>query len=173
MAERSSYLDTFRQHTYTPNSFYGVMDLLRGSLLDDIDVNIITTAPDHSASDINAALDDDITLTYEWELEVELVDSNGRRYDGYTGPLAINLDATVASTNEVAVFEDGSADTEIQMVNGYGTIGVIYGKTAVGDQWADADDVVFIVGDVLATGDDDAFFGVDVTTDTVTDTIQV
>jgi len=108
---------------------------------------------------------------------VALVDGAGHVLDGFDGNLAINLVATVASTHGVATFEDGSltapsADTEITLINGRGSIEVIYGTDGTaGDQWAAADKVVITVGDVLANNDQDAILGADVDEDTITDTL--
>ncbi len=175
MAERSATFDTFKQHTYVPNKVYSVLNLARAAILDDLAAEIQTAAPGHSAAAINEAIES--TGEFRWTLEVALVDGAGHVLDGFDGDLAINLVATVASGHGVATFEDGdlahpSADTEISLVNGRGSIDVIYGTDGTaGDQWAAADKVVIIVGDVLAGTDQDAILGADVDEDTVTDTL--
>lgn len=175
MAERSSTFDTFKQHTYVPNKLYSVLNLARAAILDDLAAEIQTAAPAHSAAAINEAIES--TGEFRWTLEVALVDGAGHVLDGFDGNLAINLAATVNSGHGVATFEDGtlaapSADTEISLVNGRGSIDIIYGTDGTdGDQWAAADKVVIIVGDVLAGNDQDAILGADVDEDTVTDTL--
>jgi len=175
MAERSATFDTFKQHTYVPNKLYSVLNLARAAILDVLAAEIQTAAPGHSAAAINEAIES--TGEFRWTLEVALVDGAGHVLDGFDGDLAINLVATVASIHGVATFEDGdlahpSADTEISLVNGRGSIDVIYGTDGTaGDQWAAADTVVFIVGDVLAGTDQDAILGSDVDEDTITDTL--
>ncbi len=173
MAERSATFDTFKQHTYVPNKLYSVLNLARAAILDDLAAEIQTAAPAHSAAAINDAIEKQ--GEFRWTLEVALVDGAGHVLDGFDGNLAINLAATVASGHGVATFEDGdlahpSADTEISLVNGRGSIDVIYGTDGTdGDQWAAADKVVIIVGDVLAGNDQDTILGADVDEDTVTD----
>jgi hypothetical protein len=175
MAERSATFDTFKQHTYVPNKLYSVLNLARAAILDDLAAEILTAAPAHSAAAINEAIEKQ--GEFRWTLEVALVDGAGHVLDGFDGDLAINLAATVASNHGVATFGDGdlahpSADTEISLVNGRGSIEVIYGTDGTaGDQWAAADTVVFTVGDVLAGGDQDAILGADVEEDTITDTL--
>jgi len=175
MAERSATFDTFKQHTYVPNKLYSVLNLARAAILDDLAAEIQTAAPGHSAEAINEAIA--AAGEFRWTLEVALVDGAGHVLDGFDGNLALNLVATVASTHGVATFEDGtiaapSADTEISLVNGRGSIGVIYGTDGTaGDQWAAADTVAIIVGDVLAGTDQDEILGADVAEDTITDTL--
>lgn len=175
MAERSATFDTFKQHTYVPNKLYSVLNLARAAILDDLAAEIQTAAPAHSAEVINKVIDDD--GEFRWTLEVALVDGAGNVLDGFDGNLAINLVATVNSGHGVATFGDGtlaapSADTEISLVNGRGSIEVIYGTDGTaGDQWATGDKVVITVGDVLAGGDQDAILGANVGEDTVTDTL--
>ena len=175
MAERSATFDTFKQHTYVPNKLYSVLNLARAAILDDLAAEIQTAAPAHSAAAINEAIE--TAGEFRWTLEVALVDGAGHVLDGFDGDLAINLVATVNSGHGVATFEDGSltapsADTEITLINGRGSIEVIYGTDGTaGDQWTAADKVVFIVGDVLAGTDQDEILGADVAEDTITDTI--
>jgi len=175
MAERSATFDTFKQHTYVPNKLYSVLNLARAAILDDLAAKILTAAPAHSAAAINKAIES--TGEFRWTLEVALVDGAGHVLDGFDGNLAINLVATVDSTHGVATFEDGSltapsTDTEITLINGRGSIDIIYGTDGTdGDQWAVADEVVIIVGDVLDGNDQDAILGADVDEDTVTDTL--
>ena len=175
MAERSATFDTFKQHTYVPNKLYSVLNLARAAILDDLAASIITAAPGHSAAAINEAIEKQ--GEFRWTLEVALVDGAGHVLDGFDGNLAINLVATVASNHGVATFEDGSLttpsdDTEITLINGRGSIDIIYGTDGTtGDQWAAADKVVITVGDVLAGGDQDAILGADVDEDTITDTL--
>lgn len=175
MAERSATFDTFKQHTYVPNKLYSVLNLARAAILDDLAAEIQTAAPGHSAETINEAIES--AGEFRWTLEVALVDGAGHVLDGFDGDLAINLVATVASGHGVATFGDGdlahpSADTEITIVNGRGSIDIIYGTDGTaGDQWAAADTVAIIVGDVLAGNDQDAILGADVDEDTVTDTL--
>lgn len=175
MAERSATFDTFKQHTYVPNKLYSVLNLARAAILDDLAAETQTAAPGHSAAAINEAIES--AGEFRWTLEVALVDGAGHVLDGFDGDLAINLAATVASGHGVATFGDGdlahpSADTEISLVNGRGSIDIIYGTDGTdGDQWAAADKVVIIVGDVLAGNDQDAILGADVDEDTVTDTL--
>jgi len=175
MAERSATFDTFKQHTYVPNKLYSVLNLARAAILDDLAAEIQTAAPGHSAAAINEAIA--TAGEFRWTLEVALVDGAGHVLDGFDGNLAINLAATVTSGHGVATFGDGdlahpSADTEISLVNGRGSIDIIYGTDGTdGDQWAAADTVVIIVGDVLAGTDQDAILGADVDEDTVTDTL--
>jgi hypothetical protein len=175
MAERSATFDTFKQHTYVPNKLYSVLNLARAAILDDLAAEIQTAAPGHSAAAINDAIEKQ--GEFRWTLEVALVDGAGHVLDGFDGDLAINLVATVASNHGVATFEDGSLttpsdDTEITLINGRGSIEVIYGTDGTaGDQWATGDTVVFIVGDVLAGNDQDAILGAAVDEDTITDTL--
>jgi len=175
MAERSATFDTFKQHTYVPNKLYSVLNLARAAILNDLAAAIMTAAPAHSAAAINEAIEKQ--GEFRWTLEVALVDGTGHILDGFDGKLAINLVATVASTHGVATFEDGSltapsADTEITLINGRGSIEVIYGTDGTaGDQWATGDKVVFIVGDVLAGTDQDEILGADVAEGTITDTL--
>jgi len=175
MAERSATFDTFKQHTYVPNKLYSVLNLARAAILNDLAAAIMTAAPAHSAAAINEAIEKQ--GEFRWTLEVALVDGTGHILDGFDGKLAINLVATVASTHGVATFEDGSltapsADTEITLINGRGSIEVIYGTDGTaGDQWAAADTVAIIVGDVLAGNDQDAILGAAVDEDTITDTL--
>ena len=175
MAERSATFDTFKQHTYVPNKLYSVLNLARAAILDDLAASIITAAPGHSAAAINEAIEKQ--GEFRWTLEVALVDGAGHVLDGFDGNLAINLVATVASNHGVATFEDGSLttprdDTEITLINGRGSIEVIYGTDGTaGDQWAAGDKVVITVGDVLANNDQDAILGADVDEDTITDTL--
>lgn len=175
MAERSATFDTFKQHTYVPNKLYSVLNLARAAILDDLAAEILTAAPAHSAAAINEAIEKQ--GEFRWTLEVALVDGAGLVLDGFDGDLAINLAATVASTHGVATFGDGSltalsADTEITLINGRGSIEVIYGTDGTaGDQWAAGDKVVITVGDVLAGTDQDAILGADVGEDTITDTL--
>ena len=175
MAERSATFDTFKQHTYVPNKLYSVLNLARAAILDDLAASIITAAPGHSAAAINEAIEKQ--GEFRWTLEVALVDGAGHVLDGFDGDLAINLAATVASGHGVATFGDGdlahpSADTEISLVNGRGSIDIIYGTDGTdGDPWAAADKVVITVGDVLAGNDQDAILGADVDEDTITDTL--
>ena len=175
MAERSATFDTFKQHSYIPNKVYSVLNLARAAILNDLAAAIMTAAPGHSAEVINKVIDDD--GEFRWTLEVALVDRTGHILDGFDGNLAINLAATVATNHGVATFEDGSltapsADTEITLINGRGSIEVIYGTDGTaGDQWAAADKVVITVGDVLDGGDQDAILGAAVDEDTITDTL--
>ena len=175
MAERSATFDTFKQHTYVPNKLYSVLNLARAAILNDLAAKIQTAAPAHSAAAINDAIEKQ--GEFRWTLEVALVDGAGHVLDGFDGDLAINLAATVASGHGVATFGDGdlahpSADTEISLVNGRGSIDIIYGTGGTaGDQWAAADKVVITVGDVLAGGDQDAILGAAVDEDTITDTL--
>ena len=175
MAERSATFDTFKQHTYVPNKLYSVLNLARAAILGDLAAEIQTAAPGHSAAAINEAIK--TAGEFRWTLEVALVDGAGHVLDGFDGDLAINLAATVASNRGVATFGDGdlahpSADTEITLINGRGSIEVIYGTDGTaGDQWATGDKVVFIVGDVLAGDDQDAILGATVDEDTITDTL--
>ncbi len=175
MAERSATFDTFKQHTYVPNKLYSVLNLARAAILNDLAAAILTAAPAHSAAAINDAIEK--RGEFRWTLEVALVDGAGHVLDGFDGNLAINLVATVASTHGVATFGDGdlahpSADTEITLINGRGSIEVIYGTDGTaGDQWATGDKVVFIVGDVLAGTAQDAILGATVDEDTITDTL--
>jgi len=175
MAERSATFDTFKQHTYVPNKLYSVLNLARAAILNDLAAAIMTAAPAHSAAAINEAIEKQ--GEFRWTLEVALVDGAGNVLDGFDGNLAINLVATVASTHGVATFGDGtlvapSADTEITLINGRGSIEVIYGTDGTaGDQWATGDKVVFIVGDVLAGTAQDAILGSAVVEGTITDTL--
>jgi len=175
MAERSRTFDYFKQHTYVPNKLYSVLNLARAAILDDLAVEIQTAAPAHSAGAINKTIA--AAGEFRWTLEVALVDGAGHVLDGFDGDLAINLVATVNSGHGVATFEDGSlttpsADTEITLINGRGSIEVIYGTDGTdGDQWAAADTVAIIVGDVLAGNDQDAILGAAVDEDTITDTL--
>jgi len=175
MTERSRTFDTFKQHTYVPNKLYSVLNLARAAILDDLAAEIQTAAPAHSAAAINDAIKKQ--GEFRWTLEVALVDGAGHILDGFDGDLAINLVATVASNHGVATFGDGtlaapSADTEITLINGRGSIEVIYGTDGTaGDQWAAADTVAIIVGDVLAGNDQDAILGAAVDEDTITDTL--
>ena len=175
MAERSATFDTFKQHTYVPNKLYSVLNLARAAILNDLAAEIQTAAPAHSAAAINEAIES--TGEFRWTLEVALVDGAGNVLDGFDGDLAINLAATVTSGHGVATFGDGtlaapSADTEITLINGRGSIEVIYGTDGTaGDQWAAGDTVVFIVGDVLAGTDQDTILGAAVDVDTITDTL--
>jgi len=175
MAERSATFDTFKQHTYVPNKLYSVLNLARAAILNDLTAEIQTGAPGHSAGAINKTIA--AAGEFRWTLEVALVDGAGHILDGFDGDLAINLVATVASNHGVATFGDGtlaapSADTEITLINGRGSIEVIYGTDGTaGDQWATGDKVVFIVGNVLAGTNQDEILGADVAEDTITDTI--
>ncbi len=175
MAERSATFDTFKQHTYVPNKLYSVLNLVRAAILDDLAAKIQTAAPAHSAAAINEAIEKQ--GEFRWTLEVALVDGAGNVLDGFDGDLAINLTATVTSGHGVATFEDGtlaaaSTDTEISLVNGRGSIDVIYGTDGTaGDLWAAGDTVVITVGDVLANNDQDTILGADVDEDTITDTL--
>ena len=174
MAERSATFDTFKQHTYVPNKLYSVLNLARAAILDDLAAEIQTAAPAHSAAAINEAIEKQ--GEFRWTLEVALVDGAGNVLDGFDGDLAINLAATVASGHGVATFGDGTLatepDTEITLINGRGSIEVIYGTDGTaGDQWAAADKVVITVGDVLAGDDQDAILGAAVDEDTITDTL--
>ena len=175
MAARSSTFDTFKQHTYVPNKLYSVLNLARVAILNALAAKIQTAAPGHSAAAINEAIK--TAGEFRWTLEVALVDGAGHVLDGFDGNLAINLAATVASNHGVATFGDGdlahpSADTEISLVNGRGSIDIIYGTDGIaGDQWAAADTVAIIVGDVLAGNAQDAILGANVVKDTVTDTL--
>lgn len=175
MAERSATFDTFKQHTYVPNKLYSVLNLARAAILDDLAAEILTAAPAHSAAAINDAIEK--RGEFRWTLEVALVDGAGHVLDGFDGNLAINLAATVATNHGVATFGDGtltapSADTEITLINGRGSIDVIYGTDGTaGDQWVAGDKVVITVGDVLAGGDQDAILGAAVDEDTITDTL--
>ena len=175
MAERSATFDTFKQHTYVPNKLYSVLNLARAAILNDLAAKIQTAAPAHSAAAINDAIEK--RGEFRWTLEVALVDGAGHVLDGFDGDLAINLVATVDTGHGVATFGDGtlaapSADTEITLINGRGSIDVIYGTDGTaGDQWAAADTVAIIVGDVLAGNDQDVILGANVDEDTVTDTL--
>jgi uncharacterized protein GlcG (DUF336 family) len=175
MAERSVTFDTFKQHTYVPNKLYSVLNLARAAILADLAAKILTAAPAHSAAAINEAIE--TAGEFRWTLEVALVDGAGHVLDGFDGDLAINLAATVASGHGVATFGDGdlahpSADTEITLINGRGSIEVIYGTDGTdGDQWTAADKVVIIVGDVLVGTDQDKILGSAVVKDTITDTL--
>jgi len=175
MAERSKTFDYFKQHTYVPNKLYSVLNLARAAILNDLTAEIQTAAPGHSAEVINKAIT--AAGEFRWTLEVALVDGAGHILDGFDGKLAINLVATVASNHGVATFGDGtlaapSADTEITLINGRGSIDVIYGTDGTaGDQWVAADKVVFTVGDVLAGNAQDAILGANVDEDTITDTL--
>ena len=175
MAERSATFDTFKQHTYVPNKLYSVLNLARAAILKDLAAKIQTAAPAHSAAAINDAIEK--RGEFRWTLEVALVDGAGHVLDGFDGNLAINLAATVATNHGVATFGDGtltapSADTEITLINGRGSIEVIYGTDGTaGDQWAAADKVVITVGDVLAGTAQDAILGAAVDEDTITDTL--
>ncbi len=175
MAERSATFDTFKQHTYVPNKLYSVLNLVRAAILGGLAAEIQTAAPAHSAAAINEAIEKQ--GEFRWTLEVALVDGAGHVLDGFDGNLAINLVATVASPHSVATFGDGtlaapSVDTEITLINGRGSIEVIYGTDGTaGGQWAAADEVVITVGDVLGGGDQDAILGADVDEDTITDTL--
>lgn len=175
MAERSATFDTFKQHTYVPNKLYSVLNLARAAILNDLAAEIQTAAPAHSAAAINEAIEKQ--GEFRWTLEVALVDGAGHVLDGFDGDLAINLAATVATNHGVATFGDGtltapSADTEISLVNGRGSIDIIYGTDGTaGDQWATGDKIVITVGDVLAGNDQDAILGAAVGEDTVTDTL--
>jgi len=173
MAERSATFDTFKQHTYVPNKVYSVLNLARAAILDDLAASILTVAPGHSAEIINTAIEK--AGKFQWTLDVALVDGAGDIIDGFDGNLAINLVATVASNHGVATFGNGtltlpSDDTEITLINGRGSIEVIYGTDGTaGDQWAAGDKVVFIVGDVLDDDDQDAILGAVVAEATITD----
>ena len=175
MAERSATFDTFKQHTYVPNKLYSVLNLARAAILKDLAAKIQTAAPAHSAAAINDAIEK--RGEFRWTLEVALVDGAGHVLDGFDGNLAINLVATVATNHGVATFGDGtltapSADTEITLINGRGSIDIIYGTDGTaGDQWAAADKVVITVGDVLAGTAQDAILGAAVDEDTITDTL--
>jgi hypothetical protein len=175
MTERSRTFDYFKQHTYVPNKLYSVLNLARAAILNDLTAEIQTAAPAHSAAAINEAIE--TAGEFRWTLEVALVDGAGHVLDGFDGDLAINLVATVNSGHGVATFEDGSltapsADTEITLINGRGSIEVIYGTDGTdGDQWTAADKVVIIVGDVLTGNDQDAILGADVDEGTITDTL--
>ena len=175
MAERSATFDTFKQHTYVPNKLYSVLNLARAAILKDLAAKIQTAAPAHSAAAINDAIEK--RGEFRWTLEVALVDGAGHVLDGFDGNLAINLVATVATNHGVATFGDGtltapSADTEITLINGRGSIDIIYGTDGTaGDQWAAADTVVITVGDVLAGTAQDAILGAAVDEDTITDTL--
>lgn len=175
MAERSATFDTFKQHTYVPNKLYSVLNLARAAILKDLAAEIQTAAPAHSAAAINDAIEK--RGEFRWTLEVALVDGAGHVLDGFDGNLAINLAATVATNHGVATFGDGtltapSADTEITLINGRGSIDIIYGTDGTaGDQWAAADKVVITVGDVLAGTAQDAILGAAVDEDTITDTL--
>ena len=175
MAERSATFDTFKQHTYVPNKLYSVLNLARAAILNDLAAKIQTAAPAHSAAAINEAIEK--RGEFRWTLEVALVDGAGHVLDGFDGDLAINLVATVATNHGVATFGDGtltapSADTEITLINGRGSIDIIYGTDGTaGNQWAAADKVVITVGDVLANNDQDAILGATVDEDTITDTL--
>jgi len=175
MAERSATFDTFKQHTYVPNKLYSVLNLARAAILDDLAAKILTAAPAHSAAAINEAIEKQ--GEFRWTLEVALVDGTGHILDGFDGKLAINLAVTDASGHAVATFGDGtltapSADTEITLINGRGSIEVIYGTDGTGgDRWAAADEVKIIVGDVLDGDDQDKILGSAVVKDTIIDTL--
>ena len=175
MAERSATFDTFKQHTYVPNKLYSVLNLARAAILDDLAAKILTAAPAHSAAAINKAIEKQ--GEFRWTLEVALVDGAGHVLDGFDGNLAINLAATVTSGHGVATFGDGdladpSADTEITLINGRGSIEVIYGTDGTdGDQWAVGNKVKIIVGNVLDGDDQDAILGSAVAEATITDTL--
>ncbi len=174
MVERSATFDTFKQHTYVPNKLYSVLNLARAAILDDLAAKILTAAPAHSAEAINKAID--VAGEFRWTLEVALVDGTGHILDGFDGKLAINLAVTDASDHAVATFGDGdlanpSADTEITLINGRGSIDVIYGTDGTdGDQWAVGNKVVFIVG-VAGGTDQDKILGSAVAEATITDTL--
>ena len=174
MVERSATFDTFKQHTYVPNKLYSVLNLARAAILDDLAAKILTAAPAHSAAAINKAIEKQ--GEFRWTLEVALVDGAGHVLDGFDGNLAINLAATVTSGHGVATFGDGdladpSADTEITLINGRGSIEVIYGTDGTdGDQWAVGNKVVFIVG-VAGGTDQDKILGSAVAEATITDTL--
>lgn len=178
MTERSPNFDRFKQHTYTPNAYYDELNLVRVAMVDateaDFTVDFITDPPEHSAADINAALDDDVNLTFEFEIEVQLIDSISGDRLPFNGELSLRMIEDTMVGDGSAEYEDGTlpgVDTVIEMVDGYGSVTVVYSKTAVGDQWAAGDQYDFVVGENVAT-DDDEIYGTAVAPATLEDVIQ-
>ena len=121
-----SSLETLKEHTYTPNSFYDMLI----AYMKAVGNGDFIVAPDYTAlvgvdlTEINAS---EMTQA----MTVRLKDSAGNLLDWYTGTLAVSI---ATSADGVAKDESGEAITSVDLVNGVGSFTMKYTGTWVNDE---------------------------------------
>ena len=129
------YIETLKQHTYTPNDYYDYLARVEDAMVGDMAFSLPKFKP--YVSEVNH--DDG----YAVEVQVTLVNTAGEAHDWYHGTKAIALSTTSTDGTFAIGDDDEATEAELKFENGVATFVLV-----LGDTWA-ADDTI------TATVDDD------------------
>ncbi len=127
------YIETLKQHTYTPNDYYDYLARVEDAMAGDMQFSLPAIKP--YASEANHG------DGYAVEVQVVLVNTAGEAHDWYHGTKAIAL-STTSTDGTFAIGDDGettqgkTAEAELKFENGVATFVLVLGGT-----WA-ADDTI-------------------------------
>ena len=132
-------IEKFKQHTYTPNSFYDYLEKMEKAMGGDVELNIIPAEDDKLEVEIQ---DMD---GYEQEIKVQVVDSEGNVQDWYNGKLNVQVvngssgdGGTVAINEEDPGADGANVDEDLKFTNGELEFTITY---ADGDGWTAGDEI--------------------------------
>lgn len=122
------YIETLKQHTYTPNDYYDYLARVEDAMVGDMAFSLPKLEP------IVSEANDE----YVVEVEVTLVNTAGNAHGWYHGTKAIALTATsTAGTFAIGDGDQGTTATaDLEFENGVATLVLVLGGT-----WA-ADDTI-------------------------------
>jgi len=129
------YIETLKQHTYTPNEYYDYLATIEDAMIGDMAFSLPKFKPYVSEANHEDG--------YAAEVQVTLVNTAGEAHDWYHGTKAIALTATSSDGTFAIGDDDEASEAELKFENGVATFVLVLGGT-----WA-ADDTI------TATVDDD------------------
>lgn len=131
------YIETLKQHTYTPNEYYDYLARVEDAMAGDMQFSLPAIKPYASEANHEDG--------YAVEVQVTLVNTAGEAHDWYHGTKAIALSTTSTDgTFAIGEGEQGTTATaDLKLENGVATFVLV-----LGGSWA-ADDTI------TATVDDD------------------
>jgi len=129
------YIETLKQHTYTPNDYYDYLARVEDAMVGDMAFSLPKFEPLVSEANHEDG--------YAVEVQVTLVNTVGAIHDWYHGTKAIALSTTSTDGTFAIGDDDEATEAELKFENGVATFVLVLGGT-----WA-ADDTI------TATVDDD------------------
>ena len=130
------YIETLKQHTYTPNDFYDYLAGVEDAMIGDMAFSLPELEPIVSEANHEDG--------YAVEVEVTLVNTAGAIHGWYHGTKAIALTATsTAGTFAIGEGEQGTTATaDLKLENGVATF-----VLALGGTWAAEETITATVDD--------------------------
>jgi hypothetical protein len=130
------YIETLKQHTYTPNEYYDYLARVEDAMVGDMAFSLPKFKPYVSEANHEGG--------YAVEVQVVLVNTAGEAHDWYHGTKAIAL-STTSTEGTFAIGEGGqgaAATADLKFENGVATFVLVLGGT-----WAAGDTIKATVDD--------------------------